>query len=79
LEDFSEVIKDNIEISDSKLVSKNIVAKYATQEYDKIVVIYSYYYSAITQKALAKQFLAIDKEDIINYLEEIVGVEVANK
>ncbi|EKE27908.1 MAG: ATP synthase F1, gamma subunit [uncultured bacterium (gcode 4)] len=79
IEDFSEAIKDNIEISDSKLVSKNLITKYASWEYDKIIVIYSYYYSAITQKALAKQFLMIDKADIIEYLEDIVWVKVEDK
>ncbi|MDD2565408.1 MAG: ATP synthase F1 subunit gamma [Candidatus Gracilibacteria bacterium] len=75
IEDYSEVIKDSVEISDSKKVSKNLVAKFRTGEYDKVVVFYSYYYSAITQKALAKQFLRIKKEDIVEYLEEIVGIK----
>ena len=75
LEDYSEVIKDSVEISDSKKISKNLVAKFKTWEYDKIVVFYSYYYSAITQKALAKQFLRIKKEDIVEYLEEIVWIK----
>lgn len=75
IEDYSEVIKDSVEISDSKKVSKNLVSKFRTWEYDKVVVFYNYYYSAITQKALAKQFLRIKKEDIVEYLEEIVWIK----
>lgn len=76
IEDYSEVIKDNIEITDSKKVSRNLLNLYKTEKYDKIIVFYSYYYSAISQKALAKQYLSIDKNDIINYLEEIVGIQI---
>ncbi len=36
------------------------------------MVFYSYYQSAISQKAVAKQFLRIKKEDIVDYLENIV-------
>lgn len=79
VEDFSEVIKDSVEISDSKTVSKNLVDKFRAWDYDKIIVFYSYYYSAITQKAIAKQFLRIKKEDIISYLEDTVGIKQEKK
>jgi len=77
--DFSDRVKDNIDLADSKKISKEIVKMFLTWEYDKVVVFYSYYYSAITQKAIAKQFLCIDKNDIINYLTEIVGMNIEEK
>lgn len=76
ISDFSEAIKDSVEVSDTKAISKEIVSLFTTWKYEKVVIFYSYYYSAITQKALAKQFLCIDKEDIVNYLTEIVGMDV---
>ncbi|MDD2487407.1 MAG: ATP synthase F1 subunit gamma [Candidatus Gracilibacteria bacterium] len=76
IEDFSESIKDNIELADTKKISKDLVNRFKSGEYDKVVVFYSYYVSAITQKSFAKQFLSIDKEDIMNYLKDIVGMKI---
>lgn len=72
IEDFSEAVKDNIELSDTKKISKEIINKFKTEEYDKVIVFYSYYVSAITQKTFGKQFLSIDKDDILDYLTNIV-------
>lgn len=72
--DFSEVLTDNIELSESRKVSKDLINKFSSLNYDKVVVFYSYYVSAITQKSVAKQFLTINKQDIISYLEEIVWI-----
>lgn len=74
-EDFSEVIKDSIELHDSKKISKELINKYKWWHYEKIIVFYNYYYSAIKQKTFAKQFLYINKEDIVDYLENIVWIK----
>lgn len=79
IEDFSPAIKDAIEIKDSKPISKDLISRFKSWEYDKVIIFYSYYHSAISQKALAKQFLTISKEDIIDYLTEIVWTEISSK
>ncbi|HBA44724.1 TPA: hypothetical protein DEG21_00025 [Patescibacteria group bacterium] len=66
------MLTDNIELSESRKVSKDLINKFNSLNYDKVVVFYSYYVSAITQKSVAKQFLTINKQDIFSYLEEIV-------
>lgn len=73
--DFSESIKDSIELSDAKSISREIIERFKSWEYWSVVIFYSYYYSAISQKVIAKQFLTISKEEIIDYLENIVWIK----
>jgi F-type H+-transporting ATPase subunit gamma len=73
--DFSEIIKDNIEIYDTKKISKNLLTIFKEKKYDKIVIFYNYYISAIKQQNVVKQFLPIDKTSIIEYLENVVWLK----
>ncbi|MBP8017152.1 F0F1 ATP synthase subunit gamma, partial [Candidatus Gracilibacteria bacterium] len=75
LTDFSEIIKDSIEISDTKKISRNLIGIFEEKKYDKIVIFYSYYISAIKQKNIVKQFLPINKSDISEFLESLIGIQ----
>ncbi|MDD2515774.1 MAG: ATP synthase F1 subunit gamma [Candidatus Gracilibacteria bacterium] len=80
--DFSDEVKDDINVAFSKKISRTIMNVFREGKYDKIVVIYSYYLSAISQKGVAKQFFPISKDDVVDYLTNIAGqkfeVEEAN-
>lgn len=80
--DFSDEVKDDINVAFSKKISRTIMNVFREWKYDKIVVIYSYYLSAISQKWVAKQFFPISKDDVVDYLTNIAGqkfeVEEAN-
>jgi F0F1-type ATP synthase gamma subunit len=65
-------MKDSIDLYGSKKISQTLVNLYKTKEYTNILVIYNYYISAINQKAVIKQFLPINKDNIISYLESII-------
>lgn len=76
--DFSDTMKDVIEISDVKPVSSMLRELFSKQvheklNYDAIKIVHSYYISAINQKAIVKQFLPLSRADIVEFLTEIVG------
>lgn len=79
--DFSDAMKDAIEIGDVKPISSMLRELFVKQSheklnYDAIKIVHSYYISAINQKAVVKQFLPLDRTDIVEFLTEIVGQEV---
>jgi len=79
--DFSDVMKDTIEIQDVKPVSsmlRELFSKQAHEKlnYDAIKIVHSYYISAINQKAIVKQFLPLSRGDIVEFLTEIVGQDM---
>lgn len=81
--DFSDVMKDAIEIRDVKPVTsllRNLFTEQAHEKlnYDAIKVIHSYYISAINQKAIVKQFLPLSRTDIMEFLSDIVGQDTSN-
>jgi len=79
--DFSDAMKDAIEIQDVKPINsllRELFSKQAQekQNYDAIKIVHSYYISAINQKAVTKQFLPLDRTDIVAFLSDIVGQEI---
>ncbi|MDD2891501.1 MAG: ATP synthase F1 subunit gamma [Candidatus Gracilibacteria bacterium] len=79
--DFSDVMKDAIEIQDVKPVSSILRELFTAQvheklNYDVIKIVHSYYISAINQKAIVKQFLPLSRADIVEFLSEVVGQKV---
>ena len=81
--DFSDAMKDTIEIKDVKPLSsvlRDFFAKqvYEKLNYDAIKIVHSYYISAINQKAIIKQFLPLNRADIMEFLSEIVGQDVSS-
>lgn len=54
-----------------KPVSKIVIEEYLKKNYDKVVVVYTDYVSAITQKTKIRQLLPISKIDIEKQLHEI--------
>lgn len=80
--DFSDAMKDAIEIRDVKPVSSMLREVFTKQvheklNYDAIKIVHSYYVSAINQKAIIKQFLPLDRADIMEFLSEIVGQDTS--
>lgn len=81
--DFSDAMKDAIEIRDVKPVVRTVLNLFTNEQYpklnyDRIVIVHSYYISAINQKAIMKQFLPLSKDDILSFLEEIAGEDIAS-
>lgn len=79
--DFSDTMKDTIEIRDVKPVSfmlRELFMKqtYEKLNYDSVKIVHSYYISAINQKAIVKQFLPLNRADIIEFLSEVVGQDM---
>ncbi|HBB27476.1 TPA: ATP synthase F1 subunit gamma [Candidatus Gracilibacteria bacterium] len=79
--DFSDAMKDAIEIGDVKPISSMLREFFMKQSheklnYDAVKIVHSYYISAINQKAVVKQFLPLDRTDIVEFLTEIAGQEV---
>lgn len=80
--DFSDAMKDTTELSDVKTIVRMILdlferAEHKKLSYDRISIVHSYYISAINQKAIVKQFLPLDKADILAFLSEIAGQDVS--
>ena len=71
--DFSDVMKDAIEVRDVKPVSAMLRDLFAAQSheklsYDAVKIVHSYYISAINQKAIIKPFLPLNRTDIMDFL-----------
>lgn len=80
--DFSDAMKDAIEIQDVKPVSSMLREFFTKQAYEKlnydaIKIVHSYYISAINQKAIIKQFLPLNRADIVEFLSDIVGQDTS--
>ncbi len=80
--DFSDVMKDAIEVRDVKPVSAMLRDLFAAQSheklsYDAVKIVHSYYISAINQKAIIKPFLPLNRTDIMDFLWDIVGQDTS--
>lgn len=80
--DFSDTMKDSIEIRDVKPVSamlRELFSKQAHEKlgYDSVKIVHSYYISAINQKAIIKQFLPLSRADIVEFLSDVVGQDTS--
>lgn len=71
--DYSETFKDDPTPAQVKSISASIRELYLAGEYSGVKVIYSFYISAIAQKAVTRPFLPVSKESLSAFLEEITG------
>lgn len=71
--DYSETFKDDPTPAQVKSISASIRELYLSWEYSGVKVIYSFYISAIAQKAVTRPFLPVSKESLSAFLEEITG------
>ncbi|MBP7823267.1 ATP synthase F1 subunit gamma [Candidatus Gracilibacteria bacterium] len=71
--DYSETFKDDPTPAQVKSISASIRELYLSGEYSGVKVIYSFYISAIAQKAVTRPFLPVSKESLSAFLEEITG------
>lgn len=64
-------LPDNINLNDVVPISKFVVDQYKENKYDKILIAYTDFVSALSQKPNIKQILPISKEQIKELMEEI--------
>ena len=70
--DFSDRIFDTVELSDTRLISRDLVQYYCDGVYDAIHVVYNYYNSAISQVVCVERFLHIEREEVLEFLRQVV-------
>ncbi len=71
--DYSDMFRDDPTAEQVKVIATAIREMYLTGEYSEVKVIYSFYISAIAQKAVVRPFLPISQESLSSFLEEITG------
>ena len=71
--DYSETFKDDPTPAQVKSISASIRELYLTGDYSDVKVIYSFYISAIAQKAVTRPFLPVSQDTLSAFLEEITG------
>jgi F-type H+-transporting ATPase subunit gamma len=71
--DYSDTFKDDPTPAQVKAISASIRELYLTGEYTEVKVLYSFYISAIAQKAVTRPFLPVSQETLSSFLEEITG------
>ncbi|MEI6280485.1 MAG: ATP synthase F1 subunit gamma [bacterium] len=64
-------LPDNISLSDILPISKLLIDEYSAERYDKVLIAYTDFISALTQKPNIKQVLPISKTDLKELIEEI--------
>ncbi len=64
-------LPDTIKLSDVVPVASMIVEEYVSGRYDKVMVVYTDFISALTQKANVKQILPISKTVLKDLIDEI--------
>jgi F0F1-type ATP synthase gamma subunit len=69
--DFSPDLKNSLDYKTSKKFSKSLLALYTTGAYRKIIVISTYYISAIRQIPTTKTLYPLSLEEIQLYFEKI--------
>ena len=70
--DYSWDFSDNISSLFSRKVSRNIVDKFLTWEYNKVVIFYNHFINTISQVVVAREFLPLETSEIKKYLDKIV-------
>lgn len=73
---------DKISLSQVNPISKMIMDEYIKENYDKVMVVYTDFVSALSQKSNIKQILPIQKNtiiDLINSLEELNKDKIEEK
>ncbi|KKS04372.1 MAG: ATP synthase gamma chain [Candidatus Nomurabacteria bacterium GW2011_GWA2_41_25] len=66
-------LPDNISISNILPISKLAIDEYSAFHYDKVLVAYTDFISALTQKPNIKQILPISKSSLKEFLDDIAG------
>jgi F-type H+-transporting ATPase subunit gamma len=68
-------MKDPLTTAESRKIVRFIVEEWKTGQYEKISIIYNQYVSAITQLPVIKTLFPIVRDDIMNFLSEILSAE----
>ena len=71
--DYSDMFRDDPTPAQVKTIATAIRALYLKGDYAEVKVIYSFYISAIAQKAVSRPFLPVSTEKLSAFLEEITG------
>ena len=71
--DYSDIFRDDPTDAEVRSISLGIRDLYLSGEYAEVRVIYSYYISAIAQKAVTRPFLPVARDSLSAFLEEITG------
>lgn len=71
--DYSETFKDDPTPAQVKAISASIRDLFLTGDYSDVKVIYSFYISAIAQRAVTRPFLPVSRDTLSAFLEEITG------
>ena len=66
-------LPDNISISNILPISKLAIDEYSAFHYDKVLVAYTDFISALTQKPNIKQILPISKSSLKEFLNDVAG------
>ncbi len=71
--DYSDMFRDDPTPAQVKTIATAIRALYLKGDYAEVKVVYSFYISAIAQKAVSRPFLPVSTEKLSAFLEEITG------
>ncbi len=71
--DYSDIFKDDPTAEQVKTISMSLRELFLAEGYTEVKVIYSFYISAIAQKAVTRPFLPVSKDKLSSFLEEITG------
>lgn len=71
--DYSDMFRDDPTPAQVKTIATAIRALYLKDDYAEVKVIYSFYISAIAQKAVSRPFLPVSADKLSAFLEEITG------
>jgi F-type H+-transporting ATPase subunit gamma len=71
--DYSSIFKDDPTAEQVKTISIGLRELFLAEGYTEVKVIYSFYISAIAQKAVTRPFLPVSKDKLSSFLEEITG------
>lgn len=69
-------LPDNISISDIVPISELVINEYNLGSYDKVLIAYTDFISALSQKPNIKQIVPVSKNTLKELMEEIAGVKV---
>ncbi|OGI88296.1 ATP synthase F1 subunit gamma [Candidatus Nomurabacteria bacterium RIFCSPLOWO2_01_FULL_37_25] len=64
-------LPDNISLSDVTPISQLIINEYSLEHYDKVLIVYTDFISAFTQKPNIRQILPISKTDLKELIEDL--------
>ncbi len=64
-------LPDNISPADITPISNLVLAEYLSEKYDKVLVVYTHFISALIQKANVKQILPITRENLDETIESL--------